>query len=175
MKNINSPLYRMYCDHSNIISGPCWAKRINSLLDHLGCSDLRTNFDVGVNYHPMLKQRLFDQYIQEWYACINNLPKLYMYCKFKKTFELEKNTLLLLKNDLRRHNSCFRLSVRTLEIETGRYYGVTREIRICKCCTSGMIETESHFLLCCTMYKELRVKYLGNTPRPTLYMFECLM
>ena len=38
-----------------------------------------------------------------------------------------------------------------------------------------MIETEFHFLLCCTLYKELRVKYLGTTPWPTLHMFECLM
>jgi len=38
-----------------------------------------------------------------------------------------------------------------------------------------MIETEFHFLLCCILYKELRVKYLGNTPWPTFNMFECLM
>ena len=53
---------------------------LNLLLDHLGCSDYRTNFDISVNYYPMLKQRLCDQYIQEWNACINNLPKLSMYC-----------------------------------------------------------------------------------------------
>jgi len=58
MKNINSPLYRMYCDQGNIISGPCWAKRINSLLDYLGSSDFRTNFDVSVNYYPMLKTEI---------------------------------------------------------------------------------------------------------------------
>ena len=84
----------MYFDQVNNIhvhvSGSCWAKRINSLLDHLGCSDYRTNFDVNVNYYPMLKQRLCDQYIQEWNTCINILPKLSMYFKLKKTFELEK-------------------------------------------------------------------------------------
>jgi len=56
MKNNSSLLYRMYCDQGNIISGPCWAKRINSLLDYLGCSDYRTNFDVNVNFYPWLKQ-----------------------------------------------------------------------------------------------------------------------
>ena len=71
--------------------------------------------------------------------------------------------------------SCLRLSSHKLEIETGRSYGVTRENRICKCCSSGMIETEFHLLLCCILYKELRVKYLGNTPWPTFNMFECLM
>ena len=73
-----------------------------------------------------------------------------MYCKFKKTVELEKYIVTVKSNDLRR---CFRVSSHKLEIETGRYYDVNRENRICKCCTSGMIETEFHFLFCCTMYK----------------------
>jgi len=47
LKKINSPLFRMYCDQGNNISGPCWAKRINSLLDQLGCSDYRTNINGG--------------------------------------------------------------------------------------------------------------------------------
>ena len=32
-----------------------------------------------------------------------------------------------------------------LEIETGRYYGVTREQRICKQCNLNVIENEQHF------------------------------
>jgi len=78
-------------------------------------------------------------------------------------------------NGLRKHISCLRLFSHKLEIETGRYYGITRENRICKCCTSGMIETEFQFHLCCTLYKEPRVKYLGNTHWPALHMFEYLM
>ena len=85
-------------------------------------------------------------------------------------FEVEKYIVTVKNNDLRRHNSCFRLSSDKLEIETGRFYGITRENRICKCCTSSMIETEFRFLLCCSMYKELKVKYLGNTSWPTLRM-----
>lgn len=38
-----------------------------------------------------------------------------------------------------------------------------------------MIESEFHFFLCCTMYQDLRKKYLGNTSLPTINMFECLM
>jgi len=53
------------------------------------------------------------------------------------------------------HISCLRLSSHKLEIDTGRYYGVTREKRICKCCTSGIKETEFHFwyvALCTKIY-----------------------
>ena len=65
----------------------------------------------NVNYYPMLN-RLCDQFIQEWNACINNLHKLSMYCKFQKTFELEKYIVTVKNNDLKHK----------LEIETGRYY-----------------------------------------------------
>ena len=34
-----------------------------------------------------------------------------------------------------------------LEIETGRYYGITREQRICKHCHLNVIENEQHFYL----------------------------
>ena len=34
-----------------------------------------------------------------------------------------------------------------LEIETGRYYGITREQRICKQCNLNVIENEQHFYL----------------------------
>lgn len=90
MKNVNSPIYFLYNDQVRNISGTCWAKRINSVIDHLGFNEIRHNFSVNVNYFAVLKQRLCDQYIQEWKACINNLPKLAMYCRFKKTFEFEE-------------------------------------------------------------------------------------
>jgi len=40
----------------------------------------------------------------------------------------------------------------SLEIETGRYYGITREQRICKQCNLNVIENEQHFLVDCTKY-----------------------
>jgi len=39
-----------------------------------------------------------------------------------------------------------------LEIETGRYYGITREQRICKQCYLNVIENEQHFLFDCPKY-----------------------
>jgi len=66
--------------------------------------------------------------------------ELYLYCKYKKTLELEKY-IVTVNNDIKRHLSCFRISSQKIKIETGRYNGVTRVNRICKFCTSGMIET----------------------------------
>jgi len=92
-------------------------------------------------------------------------------CEFKKKC-LNKKIVTVKHNDIKRHINC---SSHKLEIKTGIYNCVTRENKIGNCCPSCMIETEFIFLLWCTMYKELRVKYLKNTPWPTLQMFECLM
>ena len=39
-----------------------------------------------------------------------------------------------------------------LDIEFGRYYGITREHRICKQCNLSVIENEQHFLFDCPKY-----------------------
>jgi len=79
-----------------------------------------------------------------------------MYCRFKKSFEFEKYIVSVNNNNLRKQ-----LSILEIEIETGRYNGVTRDN---KCCTSYMIESEFHFLLCCTMVsrttKKISRKYI---------------
>jgi len=39
-----------------------------------------------------------------------------------------------------------------LEIEIGRYYGITREQRICQQCNLNVIENEQHLLCDCPKY-----------------------
>jgi hypothetical protein len=89
MKNPQSPIHELYKDQCLNINGSCWAKRINSIIDHLGYSYLRDNFDNRINYFPEIKRRLRDQFIQEWSNGINTMPKLEMYCKYKKDFVFE--------------------------------------------------------------------------------------
>ena len=86
MKNIDSPIFNMYIDQCNIVNNSCWAKRINSIIDHLGFSHLLLNFDHSVDYTSLLKTRLRDQFIQEWSTCINNTSKLDYYKRSKTTF-----------------------------------------------------------------------------------------
>lgn len=66
----------VYNDLNANINNSSWAKRINSIIDHLGFMDIRLNFDVNINYLPLLKCRIRDQFIQEWNASINSMPKL---------------------------------------------------------------------------------------------------
>ena len=43
-----------------------------------------------------------------------------------------------------------------LEVETGRYQGVKRELRYCRVCESGAVEDEVHFLFRCPPLKDSR-------------------
>ena len=146
-----------------------------NVVDSLGYSHVFNNVDINTNYLPLFKRRMRDQFIQEWHTAIANSPKLDYYAKFKETFCYE-DYLDKSKNDkLRKSFSRLRLSSHSLEIETGRYNGVDRINRLCKLCNQNVVETEYHFLLCCTKYRDIRTKYLGHQSWPTINKFNALM
>ena len=56
----------------------------------------------------------------------------------------------------------FRCGILPLRIETGRYIGENPEGRLCKICQGGQTEDETHFLLYCAHYTELRNDLLSS-------------
>ena len=61
-------IYQEQCDivesNNNNLSNLFWVKHVKSLLDNLGFSHLWNNFESDINYFPLIKQRLRDQFIQ---------------------------------------------------------------------------------------------------------------
>ena len=49
-----------------------------------------------------------------------------------------------------------------LFIETGRFYNIKLEHRICTLCNMNKIENEIHFLFECVLYNDLRTSWLIN-------------
>ena len=86
MSENHSNLYDAYIDQCNYVPSACWAKRVNSMIDHLGLTKIRLNFNINVNSAVILKTRLYDQYVQSWNTSINKCSKLTYYCRFKKEF-----------------------------------------------------------------------------------------
>jgi hypothetical protein len=115
------------------------------------------------NYFPSLSRRLRDQFIPHWHTTINNLPKLSYYTKFKTIFEPEEYLNKIKSDTLVKLFASFRLSSHNLAIETGRYRSIDRQNRLCEHCTMHVVESEYHFLLMCTHYSEIRMKYFPNT------------
>lgn len=46
----------------------------------------------------------------------------------------------------------------SLVLEKGRHTWMPKEVRVCAYCDTGEVETETHFLLNCGKYKEVREK-----------------
>ena len=100
-----------------------------------------------------------------WSSCLlsngkddNSGNKLRTYRLYKSTFKTETYVKLNMRRDQRRILSKFRSCNLPLAIETGRYTKPKTPLqdRICKFCSMNSIEDETHFLIDCDFYNDLR-------------------
>ena len=124
-----------------------WLQYIKTILDETGFSYISTLQKVpNINTFPnQIKQRLQDQYIQQWSADLNLSNKCRSYRIFKLKFELEKYLCSL--SPFNRKIICrFRTSNHRLPIERGRYYGINREDRTFVLECNTLIDIRQTFL-----------------------------
>ena len=115
-----------------------------------------------------LRQRLYDQYFQDWSGALVVSRKLRMYRRFKNTLNYEP--YLNLPPYLRVPLTRLRTSAHGLKIETGRYtvpIPTPIEERLCDVCE--VIEDEIHFLVDCVMLGDIRKELFSycNTLLPS--------
>ena len=147
-----------------------WVSRVRDLLSNLGLNyiwyqQFDVNFDIPID---TIIARIRDNFIQNWYASIENCEKLIIYKDLKLEFGFEDYLDVSF-------NSHFLTRLRSgtlkLNIETGRYIDTDRHMRICKCCTMNCVENEYHFLLVCPAYRIFRThnlpKYYCSWPNTT--------
>ena len=110
----------------------------------------------------IFKQRVKDIFSQEWHARLDNSSRARFYnqiSSFNYQVYLDK-----LQVDKFRISLCrLRLASHRLEIETGRWTKPIKtplEARKCKLC--GILEDEYHFVFECSLYLELRKKYISK-------------
>ena len=70
-----------------------------------------------------------------------------MYTHIKREISVDLYVSMNMSKHLRSLLTQLRSGTLPLEIETGRYYGITREHSICKQCNLNGIENEQHNLL----------------------------
>ena len=154
---IPSLVYDAYCMARN--SSLKWAVKVKSLLNSLGFSEcwLMPDLIEPSTLMQNVKERLMDQFIQEWRTMLSETAgKLRTYKLFKSHFEIE--SYLNLPVHLRVPLTKFRVSAHALRIETGRYnrpHKLALEERLCWFC-KNTVEDEMHFLLECPLYSENR-------------------
>jgi hypothetical protein len=168
---------RLDADNTLEYSGLNWAFHVKNILQSLGCYDVWLQQDTHPVSFGLLKTRLHDQHLQNWNITISSSPKLESLFMFKTEFRFEKYLQAVVCNSHRVALTKLRISSHNLHIETGRYTGVDRHLRVCAKCNMSVIENEYHFLLVCPYYSDLRSTHL---PRyychwPNLYKFVNLL
>ena len=141
-----------------------WCNEISNVLSSI---KMINKFDdkMPVNIDEA-RELLMNKYKELWSDAVACKPKLRTYVTFKKKFEPEhylKQTLEKLKRSLLAQ---FRLGFLPIAIETGRYKLTKDKVGnwrrqapeeiICPICNLNTIENETHFLIDCVQYKDIR-------------------
>ena len=99
----------------------------------------RDDFKIGLQ----------DQFRQEWSSTMEASSKCILYRNLKNKFELEAYLLRLPRN-VWRNIVKLRCCNHKLEIKTGRYAGIDRDLRFCGKCTMSIIGDEYHAFFECS-------------------------
>ena len=123
------------------------------------CIDSAVTCDLDV-----LKARLLKLNRNKWWIEVSEKSKL---DTFLKIHDPELRQPVIKKNLSKSQSSIimkFKCGVLPLLIETGRFKDIPRELRICKICDAGTVESEQHFLLKCKALKDIREKHQKELP-----------
>ena len=145
-----------------------WATSVRFILQNNGFGSIwekQTSINI-LDREKIVKNlgaRLKDQYVQLFHAQIFNddvnsgtKNKLQFYRNFKLSYSMENYLNYVQNFNYRRAFSRLRLSNHTLRIETGRYVKEVRNERLCIFCDKSEIENETHMLLYCPLYSNVR-------------------
>ena len=148
-----------------------WIATVKYLLSYLELEYLfdNPNSITTEKFEILCKTTLRKKFEKEWGDQISGLNrtegqsnKLRFYKMFKTNLIREPYLDIIKDFHLRKCMAKFRCSDHKLEIEVGRHEKLKVEKRICKACDANEVETELHFLTCCTLYEDLRCRYFGN-------------
>ncbi len=92
----------------------------------------------------------------QWKLNVQSKPKLRTYKLFKTTLAPEKYCTLHTNRAKRSVFAQFRCGILPLNIEVGRFRGLSVAERKCIFCDQNEVETEAHFLIKCPFYNTIR-------------------
>ena len=155
-----------------------WAYLVKDLLSTMGFYEVWLGQGVGNVgvFLKLFKQRLNDNFIQNWNDRLNNSNRASFYCTiadFSLKPYLDSINVLKFRTALAR----LRVSSHKLEIEAGRWARPYKPVDERKCNFCNCREDEYHFILECRLYNHLRRKYIGRFywARPSMFKFVELM
>lgn len=152
-----------------------WASLVCHLLETMGFQEVWLQQGVG-NFNrfiSLFKQRLTDNFIQNWHSRIKESTRAIFYRSFA-SFQFQP---YLDKINVNKYLQAFcklRMSSHRLEVESGRWVRPNRiPLDERKCSFCQVLEDEFHFVIECPLYEVLRKKYIAKYfwTRPNMYKF----
>lgn len=159
---ISSILYNlMYKMHTRNFYSSKWLVCVQNTLNNCGFSEywIQQNAPENCCLAKLVKNRLIDQFKQNWFNSVFTVSKCLNFRIFKQNHNFE-TYLTELPRDLRIAYSKFRCINHKLPIEKGRFVGIARDDRICNLCNSAKLGDEYHYIFECTFFKTDRKKFI---------------
>ena len=130
-----------------------WISNIKSILDNLGMSYIWTSQNPQNSewLANTVLQKSQDQYVQSWFASVNESSKCVNYRIYKTEHKFE-NYLITLPPKLRNIFVNYRLCNNKLPIETGRWLNIERNLRKCTLCNKNNVGDEFHYVFECSAF-----------------------
>ena len=96
-----------------------------------------------------------------------------LYLTLNREYKVAESLTTMTDRKLRKTLTMYRLSGHSRATETGRrsQNRLPRETRLCSLCHKGEVETESHLLLYCDKYKDLRKVFFEKNKSYTLWIY----
>ena len=145
-------------NHLQELGKKTWAYHIRQLLCTNGFGEVWLQQNVGDtnNFLSVFRQRLSDQFQQDWHSNIESKERFELYASFK---QVVKSETYLECNQLRCFKEAyikFRFGISPILVHRLRYRkDVLPRHLLCPACKYG-IEDEAHILFECKVYKEFR-------------------
>ena len=158
----NSPNTLVNKIYNNLSQTNKWTLAVKNWVRELGFGYIADNTNNIKRNLTNIKQRIFDQSLQNQHSSIIGSNKLTFY---RNIYNSNKRPYYVdtcrFKSD--RSTICkFRISAHSLAIERGRYKNIPQNERLCTKCDSGQIEDEIHFFIHCPKYEIYRKKLNHN-------------
>lgn len=137
-----------------------WAAKICNLLTKNGYMYIWNNKGSPFmkSFCKGLKQRLVDQFWQNWHSEISLSDRFDFYRTIKNDHNREHYVSNITINKFKKAFARFRLGI--TDLRNNERFLRPFSTRYCNFCYPDIIENEYHFLFECPVYHELRTKYL---------------
>ena len=156
--------------HKNKHSTDKWCSNVHSLLKSIGMEEIwKANTlteSEAKQWRSRIKERIREREETQWKESMQTKPKLRTYRQLKTKLQFERTYLTTRDREAREVMTRLRGGTNELRIETGRYAITNRDRplelneRRCLICLNGEIEDETHFVMNCNVYDDLRAKML---------------